>query len=531
MRIKIFLYIAVLAFLLSLSACAPRGPRLSDEEAYRLFEEELMSLTEFQFRAEAEVELFFPLMGFEHGIVEIEASVSIAQKEMYHASQMNFRGNLHIMEVETEVYFFADMTYVNAAMTMQGMVDALLSQQGLGHIPFSALDQLDGYSFMQMPSEDLDEVFSMETIREMLSIPSVFSDEVVERYLVRDEDAFTFTLEGQEVFAHMESEFQSLFQTKAVTENPLDNFSEFIDVMTEMFGEDVLAETRLVMTRARTAEGFSLGAEMYIPELFHMQEAITITPDPPAPLQRPSRYLQEAEMRLRMAGAEERLWEILLYRRPPDTFDWEAFEIFDPETDEIALLYDLDDLSLFGHNPAGSSVLEAHRFPDGQGGFLDLIVFSEVELFEEAGFLTFFDDRLPMTISYEVMPNANAADVLRDQALEMIHRGLRQFTVSPLRVNTDHSLAALTIEGRGESRATVPVMNIFLAQNIPNSGDVLLLTIRPVGIRRPEDVGAVWDAVLEELFAVLDELEGHLDIELRESVAAFLEHPYFLPPP
>ena len=534
MRIKIVLCIVALVVLLSFGACSSREPSLSEAEAYRLFEEELMSLTEFQFRAEAEIELFIQLMEFEHGLVEMEASVSMAQKEMYLASQMNFDGDSLAMDLQTEVYVFADMTYMNMASTMQGMVDAVLSQQGLRHIPFSVLDQLGGYAFMQVPTEDLEDVFSIEAIREELNIPEAFSDEVAEQYLALEGDVFTFILEGQEVFAYMEGGFQNLFQTTSGSAiNPLDDFSVFMDSMTEEFGEEALVDARLVMTRARGEEGFSLGTELYIPELFHVVQMIQVIPEPPAPLERPLRYLSGEEMFLRAAEVEEILWEILLERRPPDTFDWEAFEIFDPETDEIQLVYDLENLSLFGHNLAGSSVLETHRFPDGRDGFLDVIVFSSVELFEEEGFLTFFDDRLPMTMTYELVQGGNAADLVRDQALESIDLGSssRYFMVSPLRVNADYSLAALTIEGRRESQFAIPIMSIRLAQTIPDSDDVLLLTIRPVGIRRPEDAGEVWEAVLEDLFAILDELEEHFGIELRESVAAFLEHPYFLPPP
>ena len=101
--------------------------------------------------------------------------------------------------------------------------------------------------------------------------------------------------------------------------------------------------------------------------------------------------------------------------------------------------------------------------------------------------------------------------------------------ISPLWTNETYHLAAIAVGGLSDPSSVVPIMPILLAQNIPNSNDVLLLSIDPVGIRRAEETNAEWNAMLEDFFAVLAELGKHLGIDLHTPSAMLLENPFILP--
>ncbi|MCL2564045.1 MAG: hypothetical protein FWE08_08445 [Oscillospiraceae bacterium] len=183
---------------------------------------------------------------------------------------------------------------------------------------------------------------------------------------------------------------------------------------------------------------------------------------------------------------------------------------------EFEIVRDLTGLNLIDHDLGNSALLELAALRAVLGREIaDIVILSVGDFDESNGFIFSNSESWAVGLFYFAMRHTTAADtVIRSLEIDMDDGFIEPdsiLTVGPVRTAADGETASLAV--LEENIFGDVFLHIYLAQNVPDSTEVVLL-----------DILIVIGFLEEEDHRILTELSTHLGIDLHAYIEAFAGH-------
>jgi len=481
---KLVAVLLLVLILPGLTGCGLFGR--SDIDNYQALMQEMTGLAEYRFTGDMTLTLGDDVLGPETPFLFADTM----------PMQLNMNGTASSVHGEVQVshqyhagdgqsLFSMDMIVTDGFMYV-GLVSALeytwrpiLQAQGVDMTGFSVADMLDGYRYLKVPhnqglasmmfgSADMDASFNLAP------------------FLTREGDRFVITVAGDGVRAFSEPITEILGQFVLGTANMAGGveMEAVLDNVAMLLGTHPLIGARMVMTTSRSGDIFFQNIELEIPQLLYLAANFSFLAEEIPAVGPPERALTAAQF--------ETLMEDMYFGTVPDGFmppveEMPLPEEMPPPTTEHApdaggVVYDLALLNLLQthlgpeHDSLELAILTAG---DGSGHHVPIPADSHLSRADSA---SLYSASNAMAMDYTIVPNTNAPDAVQevvtlDMGSFFTGSGAPNMTQSPLRTDQGRTVALQGIvedTGPGEMGGFAL---FYLAQNIPGTGDAVLLIL------------------------------------------------------
>jgi len=361
------------------------------------------------------------------------------------------------------------------------------------------------YTHLQQAAPTLDHIRErFSEVGDRIGINGAFSDEILENHLQRDGNTFRLTFEGDAAYTHLEPVIEELqYDGLSVELHRLYRAVNIEDDLAETLQQDFLAwlreadfsDAQIVIERTQVdADTRSQVIEIYIPDRISTRTELIVVNHYAMPIVQPERFLTVDAL---FAYIDSFMDESRAVSTPDFVLNWSEMT--------ANALHDLPTITLLDHDVEESELLGEHMLASLATQEIYHIATIDLSL-DDAGFEFLGLDRAffslgAVEIMYALMSFDSALTALEPIVEFDVHNlqagGFALSENQPLRLSADEQTAVFSLQIHD---AAPPSLYIYIVQEVPNSGYVLLL--RFVCFTR------YWDDSDTALFEAFSELFG-----------------------